>query len=84
MYVVVILCYVGHKYMGMWADDNSHGNGIVVTGDGLYFEGNFAYGKMTVSNLCHSISSFNTVIQYRHSMPSFNTVILASFNTVIQ
>ena len=34
--------------MGMWLDDYRHGNGIIVTLDGLYFEGNFSYGKMTV------------------------------------
>jgi len=42
-----VLC-PGNKYMGMWLDDSRHGNGIIVTLDGLYFEGNFAYGKMTV------------------------------------
>lgn len=40
----------GNKYMGMWLDDSRHGNGIIVTLDGLYFEGNFAYGKMTVGS----------------------------------
>lgn len=35
--------------MGMWLDDSRHGSGIIVTLDGLYFEGNFSYGKMTVS-----------------------------------
>ncbi|XP_021370845.1 alsin-like isoform X2 [Mizuhopecten yessoensis] len=37
----------GEKYMGMWNDGNRHGNGIVVTLDGMYFEGNFTSGKMT-------------------------------------
>ncbi|XP_060076194.1 alsin-like [Ylistrum balloti] len=37
----------GEKYMGMWNDGNRHGNGIVVTLDGMYFEGNFTAGKMT-------------------------------------
>jgi len=35
--------------MGMWLDDNRHGNGVIVTLDGLYFEGNFVNGKITVS-----------------------------------
>ena len=48
-------CPAGHKYMGMWADDNCHGNGIIVTVDGLYFEGNFAYGKMTVRPVASSL-----------------------------
>lgn len=38
----------GQKYMGMWMDDNRHGNGIIVTLDGLYFEGSFVNGKITV------------------------------------
>jgi len=41
-------CCVGQKYMGMWQDDNRHGNGVIVTLDGLYFEGNFVNGKITV------------------------------------
>ena len=35
--------------MGLWQDDNRHGNGIVVTLDGMYFEGNFVQGKLSVS-----------------------------------
>jgi len=42
------VCCVGQKYMGMWQDDNRHGNGVIVTLDGLYFEGNFVSGKITV------------------------------------
>ncbi|KAL5005990.1 hypothetical protein ScPMuIL_017148 [Solemya velum] len=37
----------GEKYMGMWQDDCRHGNGIVVTLDGMYFEGNFIQNKMS-------------------------------------
>ncbi|CAE1150413.1 ALS2 [Acanthosepion pharaonis] len=37
----------GEKYMGLWQDDNRHGNGIVVTLDGMYFEGNFVQGKLS-------------------------------------
>ncbi|GAB1600522.1 alsin-like isoform X1 [Argonauta hians] len=37
----------GEKYMGMWQDDNKHGSGIVVTLDGMYFEGNFVQGKLS-------------------------------------
>ena len=35
--------------MGMWQEDYRHGDGIVVTLDGMYFEGNFQYNKLTVS-----------------------------------
>ncbi|XP_069790417.1 alsin isoform X2 [Narcine bancroftii] len=36
----------GEKYMGMWLDDARHGNGVVVTQFGLYFEGTFCNNKM--------------------------------------
>jgi amyotrophic lateral sclerosis 2 protein len=35
--------------MGMWLDDNRQGSGIVVTLDGMYFEGNFQQNKLSVS-----------------------------------
>uniref|UniRef100_K1R9I4 Alsin n=1 Tax=Magallana gigas TaxID=29159 RepID=K1R9I4_MAGGI len=37
----------GEKYMGMWQDDVRQGSGIVVTLDGMYFEGNFTNDKLT-------------------------------------
>ncbi|XP_051872178.1 alsin isoform X4 [Pristis pectinata] len=36
----------GEKYMGMWLDDARHGNGVVVTQFGLYYEGAFSNNKM--------------------------------------
>ncbi|XP_072902817.1 alsin isoform X3 [Hemitrygon akajei] len=36
----------GEKYMGMWLDDTRHGNGVVVTQFGLYYEGTFSNNKM--------------------------------------
>ncbi|XP_023568085.1 alsin isoform X2 [Octodon degus] len=41
----------GEKYMGMWQDDACHGNGVVVTQFGLYYEGNFHLNKMTGNGL---------------------------------
>ena len=38
--------------MGMWENDCRHGNGIIVTLDGMYFEGNFVQNKMSVSIYC--------------------------------
>lgn len=35
--------------MGMWQEDVRQGSGIVVTLDGMYFEGNFTNDKLTVS-----------------------------------
>ena len=37
--------------MGMWVEDHRHGNGIMVTLDGMYFEGSFYIDKLTVSSL---------------------------------
>ncbi|XP_026074542.1 alsin-like [Carassius auratus] len=36
----------GEKYMGMWLDDQRHGDGVVITQFGLYYEGNFINNKM--------------------------------------
>ncbi|XP_005373242.1 PREDICTED: alsin isoform X2 [Chinchilla lanigera] len=41
----------GEKYMGMWQDDVCHGNGVVVTQFGLYYEGNFHLNKMMGNGL---------------------------------
>ncbi|XP_071148422.1 alsin-like isoform X3 [Mytilus edulis] len=50
----------GEKYMGMWNEDKKHGKSIVVTLDGMYFEGNFdrdslmGFGLMlTYDNSCY-------------------------------
>ncbi|XP_054642084.1 alsin-like isoform X2 [Dunckerocampus dactyliophorus] len=37
----------GEKYMGMWLDDERHGNAVVVTQYGVYYEGNFKENKMS-------------------------------------
>uniref|UniRef100_A0AAQ4RL14 PH domain-containing protein n=1 Tax=Gasterosteus aculeatus aculeatus TaxID=481459 RepID=A0AAQ4RL14_GASAC len=39
----------GEKYMGLWLDEQRHGNATVVTQCGLYYEGNFRDNKMCVS-----------------------------------
>ncbi|KTF77023.1 hypothetical protein cypCar_00017969 [Cyprinus carpio] len=36
----------GEKYIGMWLDDQRHGDGVVITQFGLYYEGNFCNNKM--------------------------------------
>ncbi|XP_055005608.1 alsin-like isoform X2 [Boleophthalmus pectinirostris] len=41
----------GQKYMGLWVDDQRHGNAVVVTQHGLYFEGTFKENKMSGSGL---------------------------------
>uniref|UniRef100_A0A3B3ZMZ5 PH domain-containing protein n=1 Tax=Periophthalmus magnuspinnatus TaxID=409849 RepID=A0A3B3ZMZ5_9GOBI len=41
----------GQKYMGLWVDDQRHGNAAVVTQHGLYFEGTFKENKMSGSGL---------------------------------
>lgn len=37
--------------MGVWLDDQRHGNAAVVTQHGLYFEGTFKDNKMSVRAL---------------------------------
>jgi len=36
----------GEKYIGMWQNDQRHGFGIVVTVDGVYYEGRFLQNKL--------------------------------------
>ena len=44
------ICNVpGQRYIGMWQDNCRHGNAIMVTLDGMYFEGQFVQNKMMVS-----------------------------------
>uniref|UniRef100_A0A673ATW6 Alsin Rho guanine nucleotide exchange factor ALS2 a n=1 Tax=Sphaeramia orbicularis TaxID=375764 RepID=A0A673ATW6_9TELE len=37
----------GEKYMGLWLDDQRHGNAVVVTQYGVYYEGTFKDNKMS-------------------------------------
>ncbi|XP_071943123.1 alsin-like isoform X2 [Antedon mediterranea] len=37
----------GEKYMGGWQDGYRHGKGLVITLEGLYYEGNFSQNKLT-------------------------------------
>lgn len=39
----------GEKYLGMWQNNQRHGPGMVVTMNGVYYEGNFYQNKLTVS-----------------------------------
>ncbi len=40
----------GEKYMGQWLDEQRHGNAVVVTQYGVYYEGTFRDNKMSVSS----------------------------------
>ncbi|KAG8034358.1 hypothetical protein G9C98_007434 [Cotesia typhae] len=37
----------GEKYFGMWSNNNKHICGLIVTLDGIYYEGSFVQGVMT-------------------------------------
>lgn len=53
-------CVAGVKYMGMWKDDLRHGPGLVVTLDGIYYEGTFTCDKLSVSIYPRSFAKFNS------------------------
>lgn len=38
----------GEKYIGNWLDNKKHGNGLIVTSDGVYYEGVFNQDVLTV------------------------------------
>ena len=50
------LYFSGEKYIGMWQNDQREGFGIVVTVDGVYYEGPFSQNKLAVSNLYLSVT----------------------------
>ncbi|BFZ21760.1 hypothetical protein BsWGS_24799 [Bradybaena similaris] len=51
----------GEKYMGMWVHDHRQGSGVLVTLDGMYFEGNFVQSKLVGFGLM--ISDDNTLYE---------------------
>nr|XP_046260313.1 alsin-like isoform X3 [Scatophagus argus] len=50
----------GEKYMGLWLDDQRHGNAMVVTQYGVYYEGAFRDDKMSGPGLL--VSEDDTVL----------------------
>ena len=47
--------------MGLWYDDMKHGIGIVVTLDGMYFEGNFDKDNLMVGWFIVLNATFNNI-----------------------
>lgn len=39
----------GEKYLGNWSESKKHGGGLIVTSDGIYYEGVFNQDVLTVS-----------------------------------
>lgn len=44
--------------MGIWLDDQRHGDGVVITQFGLYYEGSFCNNKMMVRSA--DVNKFET------------------------
>lgn len=53
----------GEKYLGWWENDVRHGNGIIVTIDGVYYEGLFHHNKMQVSSA--AAAAVTTIYSFR-------------------
>ncbi|CAG5116288.1 unnamed protein product [Candidula unifasciata] len=51
----------GEKYMGMWVHGHRQGSGVLVTLDGMYFEGNFLQSKLVGFGLM--VSDDNTLYE---------------------
>lgn len=41
--------FTGEKYLGYWSNNMKHGCGLIVTLDGIYYEGVFTQDVLTVS-----------------------------------
>ena len=56
-------CYLarGEKYIGMWLGDQRHGYGIVVTVDGVYYEGRFVQNKLAVSGPSNCVEKHKVI-----------------------
>lgn len=48
------LINLGEKYLGLWNNDMKHGCGLIVTLDGIYYEGVFQQDIMMVKNYLYS------------------------------
>ena len=59
------LFFSGEKYIGMWKNDQREGFGIVVTVDGVYYEGPFSQNKLAVSNLYLSVTIIRCIFVAR-------------------
>uniref|UniRef100_H3CDQ7 Alsin Rho guanine nucleotide exchange factor ALS2 n=1 Tax=Tetraodon nigroviridis TaxID=99883 RepID=H3CDQ7_TETNG len=55
----------GEKYMGMWVEEKRHGSGVVVTQQGVYYEGTFRDNKMSGPGLL--MSEDDTALQAEFS-----------------
>lgn len=47
-FILFIYFYLGEKYLGLWNNNMKQGNGLIVTLDGVYYEGNFVHNVLTV------------------------------------
>lgn len=50
-FLCMFIACAGEKYLGYWSNNMKHGCGLIVTLDGIYYEGVFTQGVLTVSLL---------------------------------
>jgi len=50
-FLCIFIACAGEKYLGYWSNNLKHGCGLIVTLDGIYYEGIFTQGVLTVSLL---------------------------------
>lgn len=50
----------GEKYIGSWQDGKKHGNGLIITSDGVYYEGIFNQDSLTVGSIECQTSNFDS------------------------
>jgi hypothetical protein len=49
MFLCIFIAFAGEKYLGYWSNNMKHGCGLIVTLDGIYYEGVFTQDVLTVS-----------------------------------
>lgn len=45
---------LGEKYLGNWLNNMKNGNGLMVTQEGIYYEGVFVQDVLTVRGVAHN------------------------------
>lgn len=59
MFIYIYNNITGEKYLGSWNNGMKHGCGLIVTLDGIYYEGVFMQDVLTV------IINFNICLVYK-------------------
>ena len=67
---------LGEKYLGAWHNNTKHGNGLIVTLDGIYFEGTFFQDVFLVIHLSKLLRHRGKIFLHDHIIDFVNSNLL--------